>query len=73
MINADYPSMKIVFFPDTSITSLLLQLGAMCELHAQYKTVVMHNVMERNAATSNQIAQPKRHRTALCVERFAVC
>ena len=52
MINADYPSMKVMFLPDTSITLLPLQLGAMYELHAQYKTVVMHNVMEQNAATS---------------------
>ena len=52
VLNSEYPN--LVFLPDTSITLSSLQLGAMYESHAIYKTVLAHNVVEPCASIDIQ-------------------
>ena len=59
MINTEYRTRNVVFSSDTSITLSPLHLGTMYELHALYKTVVMHNGMEQNATSSNELRATK--------------
>ena len=63
LIISEYHNMKVVFLPDTSISLSSLQLGAMYEFHALYKTVVVHNSMEHSEAISIEL--PSENVTAL--------
>ena len=73
MATAEYPNMKVVLLPDTSINLSLLQQGAMNEVHALYKTAVVHNVLQQHAAISVELPNDNVIVLHYVFVRLAVC
>ena len=55
IINAVYQSLNAIFLPDSARIVSLPQLGAMFNVHATYQTLLMHNLLEQNAAMHSEL------------------
>ena len=54
-IHADYPNLEVVFLPDSARIVSPLKLVAMFKFHAMYQAIVMHNLLDKNAAMQSEL------------------